>query len=206
MNMYPPGSAHPPSDYGHQNQSHPSTPIYHFSHHYALRPGYDVSSEHIASAGAGPGYGGMGHDSPQYGGTQYEYANLGGKSDYLHNPHSQYGGAQQSPTISPDRTTVPHRRGSTESTGSRSSLAYMSSERIAVDPSLPLPGILPGPLPTQTTPQRTGKGGYIVHNDSPTELRQHEDGGVRLDVHQPQGPSSQQQQVIDLPPVYKPNY
>ena len=71
-----------------------------------------------------------------------------------------------------------------------------------MNPSASLPDALPGPPPTQVTPQRVEKGGLIIHNDTTPELHQHEDGGVRLDVHH----GSQQQQVIELPPVYKPNY
>jgi len=201
MNMYPPGSAYPPSDYGYQNQSHPSTPIYHFSNHYSLPSGYNASSDNIAGAGAGPGHGGMGH-----GGTQYEYANTDGQSDYLQNPHSQYGGVQQHPLASLDRLAVPQRRVSLESAESDISLAYLSGDRVAMNPSSPLPDALPAPPPIQATLQRTEKGGFIIHNDSTSELRQHEDGGLRLDFQQSQVPSSHQHQVIDLPPVYKPNY
>ncbi|KAF9648451.1 hypothetical protein BDM02DRAFT_3168361 [Thelephora ganbajun] len=203
VNVYPPGSAYP-SNYGYQNQSQPSTPIYHFSNHYALRSSYSASSDNIAGAGAG--YGGVGHGSSQYGGTQHGYANSNGQSDYLQNPHSQYSGGQQHAHTSPDRLAVPQHRGSIESAESHTSLAYLSGNRLAMDSSSPLPDVLPGPLPTQAALQRTGKGGLIVYNDSPSELHQHEDGGVRLDVQQPPGSGSQQHQVIDLPPVYKPHY
>lgn len=202
MNIYPPGSAYLSSDYSYQNQSHPSTPIYHFAGRYPLQSSYGGSSENIAAAGAGPGYGGMSHGGSQYGGTQYEYANSNGQSDYLQSPHSQYG-VQRHPYASSDRSAAPRRRGSIESAESRISLAYLSGDRVAMDPTSPLPDAIPSLLPTQTTPRRTGKGGLIVHNNSPTELHQHEDGGVRLDVHRS---GSQQQQVIELPPVYKPSY
>lgn len=191
--MYPPGSTHLPSDYGYQNQS-PSTPIYHFSNHYDPQSGYGASPDNIAGAGAGPGYGEMGH-----GGTRYEHANPDGQSDYLQSPHSQYGGVQQHPLASPDRLAAPQRRGSLESAESDISLAYLSGDRVAMNPSSALPDALPAP-------QRTEKGGFIIHNDVTPQLRQHEDSGLRLDVQQSQGSSSPQQQVIDLPPVYKPNY
>lgn len=204
-NMYPPGSAYPPSDYGYQDPSQPSTPIYHFSNNYPLRSGYGASSDHTPTFDTGSGYGGMGHGS-QYGGTQYEYASSIGHQGYSQNQHSQYGGVQQQAYSSSDRLAAPQRRDSMGSSESHTSLAYLSSDRVAMDPYSPLPEALPGPSPTQATPQRTEKGGLIVHNDSTPELRQHEDGGVRLDVRRPQGAGSQQQQVIDLPPVYKPNY
>jgi len=205
-NMYPPGSVYPPSDYGYPNQSQPSTPIYHFSNHYDSRSGYNASSENFAGAGVSPGYGGMGQGGSQYGGTQYGYASPISPSDYLPNPHSQYNGVQQQTYNSSDRLAVPRRRGSLESAESHTSLAYLSSDRVAMDPFSASPVSLPDPPPTRTTPRPTGKGGLIVHNDSAPELRQHEDGGVRLDVRHPQGSNSHQQQVIDLPPVYKPNY
>lgn len=206
MNMYPPGPAYQPSDHNYPNQSHPSTPVYQFSNHPALRSGYNASSDYIVAAD--PGYGN--------GGSQYELADPTGDSSYLPNPHSQYGGVQQQDYTSSDALAVPQRQGSLESAESHTSLAYLSNDRVAVDPPLPLPDTLPGPPsaqaqplyqpPAQATPQRTGKGSFMVRNDSTPELRQHEDGGVRLDVQQPQGPRSQQEQVIDLPPAYKPNY
>jgi len=204
-NMYPPGSVYPPSDYGYPNQNQPSTPIYHFSNHYDPRAGYVTPSENIAGAGANHGYGGMGQGDSRYGGTQYGYTNPIDPSDYLQNPHPQYDGVQQQTYTSTDRLAAPQRRGSLESAESQTSLAYLSSDRVAMNPSSPLPDTVPGSPPTQAT-QRTEKGGLVVHNDSTPELRQHEDGGVRLDVQRPQGSSSAQQQVIDLPPVYKPNY
>ena len=159
VNMYPPGSIHPPSDYGYPDQG-PPTPIYNFSSHYSM----------------GDGDGG-----------------------------TQYGGVQQQAYSSSDRLAAPQRRGSLESAKSSLSLAYLSGDRVAMDPSSPLPDSIPGSPSTRTNPQRTEKAGFIVHNDYTPELRQHEDGGVRLDVQQPQD-SSPQQQVIDLPPVYKPSY
>jgi len=203
MSIYPPGPGYPQSDYAYPDQ--PSTPIYHFSNNYALRSGYNASSDHIPTSAAGPGYGEMGHGGSQYGGTQYEYESTIGHQSNLQNPHSQYG-VQQQAYASSDRLVPPHRRGSLGSSESHTSLAYLSSDRVALDPYAPLPDALPGPSPTRATPQRSEKGGLIVHNDSTPELRQHEDGGVRLDVRRPQGSGSQQQQVIDLPPVYKPNY
>jgi len=202
--MYPPSTAYPQSDYGYPDP--PSTPIYHFSNNYALRSGYSASSDHAPTSPAGPGYGEMGYGGSQHGGTQYEYANTIDHQSYSQNPHSQYGGVQQQTYTSSDRLVTPQRRTSLGSSESHTSLAYLSGDLVAMNPHSPIPDALPGPSPTQATPQRTGKGGLIVHNDSTPELRQHEDGGVRLDVQQPQGSRPEQQQVIDLPPVYKPNY
>ena len=166
MDVYPPGTPYQPSDYGYDNQSHPSTPIYHFSNHYALRSGYDASDNITGvGAGTGPGYGGMSHMDSQYGGTHYEYPNSNGQADYLPNPHSQYGGAQHSHTPS-DTLSVPRRRGSVESVESSASLAYLSSDRVATNPSSPLPEALPGLRPTRATPHRTGKSRLVVYNDT----------------------------------------
>ena len=165
--VYLPSPAYPPTDYSYQNQSQPSTPIYHFSP-YSLGPGYNPSSENIAGIGTSPGYGGF----------------------------------EQHPYTSSDRLAVPERRNSLETAESHGSLAYLSADRVAMNPSSPLPDAVPGPPPTKATPQLSEKGGFIVHNP---EIRQHEDGGVRLDVAQPPG-SGSQQQVVDVPPVYKPNY
>lgn len=198
--MYPPGSAYPPSDYGYDGQNRSSTPIYHFSNHYT-----PSASDNIPGAGVSPGYGVMGHVGSQYGGTHYEHANSDGQTDYFQNPHPHYDGTQHSYALS-DTLAVPLRRGSIGSAESHTSLAYLSGDRVAMDPFAPLPDGLPGLPSTQAIPQWTGKSGLIVHNDTTPELRQHEDGGVRLDVHNSQGSSSQQQQVIDLPPAYKPSY
>ncbi|KAF9788224.1 hypothetical protein BJ322DRAFT_616583 [Thelephora terrestris] len=200
--MYLPSPVYPPSDYGYQNQSQPSTPIYHFSNHYPLGPGYSASSENIAGVGTGLGYGGMNHPGSQHGGTQYGYPISVGQQDYLQNPHSPSIGFEQNPYTSSDRLAVPERRNSLESAESHASLAYLSGDRVAMNPSSPLPDAVPGPPPTQATPQQSEKGGFIVYNP---EIRQHEDGGVRLDVERPPG-SGSQQQVVDVPPVYKPNY
>ena len=177
MNIYPPGPAYPPSDYDHQLRRHPSTPIHNFSDHHAPRPGYSTSSDNIAGIGAGPRYGVMDH-----GGT-----------------HSYY------PNASLDGLPAPQRRSSIENVESRTSLAYTPDDRITIGPLSPLPGISPGHVPTQVTPQQAGKDDLIIQNDNIPQLRQHEDGGVRLDFH-PQGSASEQQRVFDLPPVYKPNY
>ena len=176
MNMYPPGPAYPPSDYDHQLRRHPSTPIYNLSGHYAaLQPGYSASSENVAGIGAGPRYGVMYH-----GGAHPDY-----------------------PNASLDRLPAPQRRGSIESVESRTSLAYMSNERHTIMPLPPPLGGSPSHPPIQVTQAR--KVGFVVQNDDTPQLRQHEDGGVGLNID-PQGSSSQQQRVFDLPPVYKPNY
>lgn len=180
--MYPPGPAYLPSEYGNQHRRHPSTPIYHFSNHYALQPGYGASSDNIAGTGAGSRYGEV-----DYGG-------------------SQHGGAQnENPYASSDRLAATQRRSSVESAESRTSLVYLSSDRVTIDPLSPLPGAPPSLPQSQAISQRTGKDGFIIQNDNVPQLHQHEDGGVRLDVHHSRGPGPQQQ-VIDLPPVYKPNY
>ena len=203
MSIYPPGPTYPQSDYNYPDQ--PSTPIYHFSNNYALRSGYSASSDHTPTSATGHGYGEMGYGGSQYGGTQYDYANTTSHQSHLQSPHSQFG-VQQQTYASSDRLVAPQHRNSLGSSESHTSLAYMSGDRVAMDPYAPLPDAIPGPSPTQATPQRSEKAGLIVHNDSTPELRQHEDGGVRLDSRQAQGSNSQQQQVIDLPPVYKPNY
>jgi hypothetical protein len=201
--MHPTGAIYPSSDYGYQNQSQPSTPIYHFSNIYPLRSGYSASSENIAGLGTtSPGHDGANQRGSQHQGTQYGYTNSVGQSDYLPNPHSQYSGAERHPYSSSDRLVVPEHRNSLESAESDTSLAYLSGHILAVNPSSPLQDALPSPPSPRVTPQRSEKGGFIVRNP---EVRQHEDGGVRLDIQQPHG-SSSQQQVVDIPPVYKPSY
>lgn len=200
--MHPISAVYPPSDYGYHNQSQPSTPIYHFSNHHPIRSSYNASSENVAGVGTGPSYSGVNHGGSQHEGTQYGHTNSIGQPDYLQDPHPHYGGVERHPYASSDRLAVPERRNSLESAESHTSLAYLSGQRIAMNPSAPLPDALPGPPPTQTTPQRSEKGGFIVHNP---EVRQHEDGGVRLDTQQPHG-SGSQQQVVDIPPMYRPSY
>lgn len=186
--MDPTGAVYPPLDYGYQNQSQPSTPIYHFSNRYPLGSGYSASSENITGVGTGPGYDGGSQPINQ--------------PDYFPNPHPQYSGGERRPHASSDRLVIQEHRNSLESAESHTSLAYLSSHRVAMIPSLPLPDALPGPPPTQATAYRSEKGGFVVHNP---EVRQHEDSGVRLDTQQPQDTGSQQQ-VVDIPPVYKPIY
>jgi len=142
------------------------------------------------------------HRGSRHGGAEYGYTNFTGQSDYFPNPHSQNSGAERHPYASSDGLVVPERRNSLESAESHTSLAYLSGPIFAMNPSSPLPDALPASRPTQVTPRRSEKGGFIVHNP---EVRQHEDGGVRLDVQQPHG-SGSQQQVVDVPPVYKPRY
>ena len=202
MNMYSTGAIYPSSDHGYQNQSQPSTPIYHFSNIYPHRSGYSASSENVAGVGIGSGHGGTDLRGSQHEGAQHGYTNFIGQSDYLPNPHSQYTGAEQHPYASSDRLVVPDRRNSLESAESDTSLAYLSGQVVPMNLSSPLPNTLPSPPPSQLTPQRSEKGGFIVRNP---EVHQHEDGGVRLDIQQPNG-SSSQQQAVDIPPVYKPSY
>lgn len=197
MNVYPPAPKFQASGYG---QSPPSTPIYHFSRRYSLRSGISASSENIAGVGTVPGYGGVNHADPQQMGAQYGYPNNVGQPDYLQSPHSPRSGFGHPPYTSSDRLAVPEHRNSLESAESQTSLAYVSGDRIAMNPSSPLPDSIPD---SQTSPQRSEKGGFIVHNP---EIRQHEDGGVRLDVEPPHPSGSQQQEVVDIPPMYKPNY
>ena len=202
IDIHPTNAVYPPSDYGYQNQSQPSTPIYHFSNHYPLRSGYSASLENVAGVGAGQSYGEVNHKHSQHEGTQFGHTNFIGQSGYSQNPHFQYSGAERHPFTSSDRLVVPERRNSLESAESHTSLAYLSGHRVAINPSSSLPDVSPGSPSTQATPQRSEKGGFVVHNP---EIRQHEDGGVRLDIKQLHG-SGSQQQVVDLPPVYKPSY
>jgi len=176
MNMYPPGSTYPQSDHDNQHRRQPSTPIYHFSDRHAHQSGYSVSSDN--GAGTGSRNGGMGHESTHLG----------------------------HPYTSSDRLVAPQRRSSVESAELPESMANLSSDRATIDPLLSLPNASPSHPPSQTTPQRTEKDGPPIRGDASPQLRQHEDGGVRLDVHHPQGSGPQQQEVIDLPPAYRPNY
>lgn len=202
MDTHPTSTAYPPSDYVYQNQSQPSTPIYHFSNHYPTRSGYNASSENIAGVGTGLGHDGVNDGGPHHEDSRDGYTNFVGQPDYFQNLHSQYNGAERHPYTSSDRLALPERRNSLESAESHTSLAYLSGQRIAMNPSSPLPDAIPGLPPTQATPQRSEKGGFIVRNP---EVRQHEDGGVRLDIQQPDS-SGSQKQVVDIPPVYKPSY
>ena len=202
MDLYPTSAVYPPSDDGYQNQTQPSTPIYHFSNQHPLRSSYNASSENIAGIGVALGYGGVDHGASQHESLQYVYTDFSDQSDHLQNPHSQCSGAEGHPYASSDRLVVPERRNSLESAESHASLAYLSGQGVAMNPSSSLPDVLPSPPPTRATPQLPEKAGLIVHNP---EVRQHEDGGVRLDVQQPHG-SGSQQQVVDIPPVYKPSY
>jgi hypothetical protein len=103
MNVCPrPGSVYPLPDYDHQHQRQSSTPIYHFSNHYAPRPGHGASSDNIASAG--PYHGGKDHGGSQYRGTQNEY-----------------------PYTLSDNLAASQRRSSIEGAGSHNSLAYPPS-------------------------------------------------------------------------------
>jgi len=178
MNMYPLGSTYPQSDHDHQHRRQPSTPIYHFSDRHAPMPGYSVSSDN--GAGAGTRNGGTGHGSTHLG----------------------------HPYASSDGLVVPHHRSSVESA---ESMADLPSDRATIDPPPSLPNASSSHPPNQATPQRTDKDGSPIRSDGPPthsettpQLRQHEDGGVRLDIYHPQG--SERQEVIDLPPAYRPNY
>lgn len=196
MDTHPIGAVYPSLN-GYQNQSQPSTPIYHFSNHHSLGPGYRASLENIAGVGTDLGYGGSQHDSTQYGNT-----NSIGQPDYFQNSHPRYSGAERHPYASSDRPAVPERPNSLESAESHTALAYLSDNVVAMNPSSPLQDALPGPPSTRATPQDSEKGGFIIHNP---EVRQHEDGGVRLDIQQPHG-SGSRKQVVDIPPMYKPSY
>ena len=198
VSTYPPVPAHSQSDYGYQNQDQPSTPIYHFSHHYSLRSGLSASSENIQNVGTGTANDGVNNRGSQYGSPQYGHAN---QINYPQDPRSTYNEAAHDPYASSDGLVVPGRRNSVESGESQLSLAYLSGDRVAMNPSSPLPDALRPSF--QTIPQQSEKGRLVVYNP---EVRQHQDGGVRLDLQQPHGSGSQQPRVVDIPPMYKPNY
>ena len=203
VNMHSPGSAYPLADHGYWNEGRPPVPMHHLSNDPAFRPGYTAPPDNVAGAGPGPGYGRTGHGGSQYGGTQ---ASSNAQSDYFQSGGSQYGGIQQNPSPSSEVLAPPQRPGSPESVESGASLAYLSDDRVAMHPPSPLPDAAPRPLPTPLVPQHTGKSVSTPNNNDTTGLRQHEDGGVRLDIQRPQGSSPQQQQMVDLPPAYRPNY
>lgn len=102
-----------------------------------------------------------------------------------------------------DGLVVPQHRSSAESA---ESMADPSSDRATTDPSPSFPNASSSHPPNQATPHRTDKDGQPTHSDTTPQLRQHEDGGVRLDIHHPESSGPQQQEVIDLPPAYRPNY
>lgn len=196
-NMYP-NSAHPPVDNGYQNQSHPSTPIYHFSNPYPRGSVYGAPPDGTVGAGTVSRNDRVDNGTLQNRGSQYGYAVTVGQSDYR-NSRSRYSGG---PYASPDWLPSPEHRDSPRDADLDASLAYLSGDVVGIDLSSPLPDVSPSPSATQNTPQRSEKSGFIVHNP---EIYQHEDGGVRLDA-QPHSSGSQQQQAVDIPPVYKPNY
>lgn len=199
---HPPGTMYPPPDPGYRDQSQPSLPTYQLSQTHSLGSGHAGATSVDTEAG----YGGS-----QQGTTpHYEYTSSYGRTNCAPDSNSQHVGVRQHPSTSSDEHGISHYRDHSRSARSRTSLAYTSTDRVAMDPHLPPPDTLSSPQ-TQGTSQRVGKSVYVPrHNNNTPEVRQHEDGGVRLVPQPPEDSSSEEQEAeqetIDLPPAYRPNY
>ena len=187
--------------------------MYKLSQTHSPGPGHLASPDDtIARAGVAPAYNEADHGSSQQGATSHrEYTGSNSQTDNTPDPYSQYVGVQQHPSTSSNENAISHHRDHREGAQSRTSLACASGDQLTIDPPLPPPDTIPGFLPTQGTSQLAGKSVYVPPNNNSTpEIRQHEDGGVRLYSPLPKDSSSEEeeaeQETIDLPPAYRPNY